>query len=108
MSVRVYLPATLAGLATYDAAGEVPADVARVTAADESEEAEYAALMEAAAASRELLDGPGAPGGAWSPRWQQPTVRSRWTGSSPCTSTRPTTPTRTTTSRGTRPRRSRT
>ena len=59
MSVRVYLPATLAALATYDASGEVPADVARVTAADESEDAEYASLMEAAAASRELLAGPG-------------------------------------------------
>ena len=59
MSVRVYLPATLAALATYDASGEVPADVARVTAPDESEDAEYASLIEAAAASRELLAGPG-------------------------------------------------
>ena len=108
MSVRVYLPATLAALATYDASGEIPADVARVTAADESEDAEYASLMEAAAVSRELLGGPGAQGRAGGRGGRSPTVRCRWTGSSPSTSTRPTTPTRTTTSRGTRPRRSRT
>jgi len=57
--VRVYLPTTLARLATSVAAGQVPADGDRYVAADESEEAEYDALAEAATAATELLDGPG-------------------------------------------------
>jgi uncharacterized protein DUF6912 len=59
MSVRVYIPATLADLAAYVRSGEVPADVARLTAPGETEDAEYATLMEAADASRDLLAGPG-------------------------------------------------
>jgi hypothetical protein len=59
MSVRVYIPATLADLAAYAQAGEVPADAARLTAPEETEDAEYATLMEAAAASRARLSGPG-------------------------------------------------
>jgi len=52
--VRVYLPLTLATLAEADEAGEVPASVGKIVAEDESEEAEYAALMTAADASAEL------------------------------------------------------
>lgn len=59
MSERIYVPATLAGLATYDAAGTVPASVERFVAPDESEEGEYAALVAAAEAAGELLDGAG-------------------------------------------------
>jgi len=57
--VRVYLPLTLATLAEAHAAGEVPASVDKVVAEDESEEAEYAALMTAADASAELQAGSG-------------------------------------------------
>ena len=57
--MRVYLPLTLDRLAEFDAAGSVPADVEKFVAEDESEEAEYAALMTAADASAELLGGPG-------------------------------------------------
>jgi hypothetical protein len=46
---------TLDLLAEFDAAGAVPAGVDKLVAADESEEAEYAALMTAADASAELL-----------------------------------------------------
>lgn len=53
MSVRVYVPATLDLLARFHAAGEVPTAGA-VVAADESEDAEYAALCEAADASAAL------------------------------------------------------
>jgi hypothetical protein len=59
MSGRVYLPATLALLADWYAAGEVPADADRLVAPGEDEDSEYAALMGAADASRELLDGAG-------------------------------------------------
>jgi hypothetical protein len=59
MSERLYLPATLATLAEYAERGEIPADVDGLTSPDETEDGEYATLMEAAAASRALLDGPG-------------------------------------------------
>ncbi len=52
--MRVYLPLTLEWLAEFDAAGSVPADVVKFVAEDESEEAEYAALMTAADASGDL------------------------------------------------------
>lgn len=57
--MRVYLPLTLALLAEFDATGEVPASLDKVVATDESEEAEYAALMTAADASASLIGGPG-------------------------------------------------
>lgn len=57
--MRVYLPLTLATLADAYEAGEVPADVEKIVAEDESEEAEYAALMAAADASASLIGGPG-------------------------------------------------
>jgi hypothetical protein len=56
--VRVYVPATLVTLSGFVASGQVPAGD-RFVAADESEEAEYDALSEAADAATELLDGPG-------------------------------------------------
>jgi hypothetical protein len=56
--VRVYVPATLRTLAGYVEAGQV-AGGERFVATDESEEAEYDALTEAADASAALLDGPG-------------------------------------------------
>jgi hypothetical protein len=59
MSFRLYLPASLAALATYAADGAVPEGVEGLTPPDESEDGEYATLMEAAAASRSLLAGPG-------------------------------------------------
>jgi hypothetical protein len=59
MSERVYVPSTLADLAGHLAAGTVPVPDEAVTAPDGSEESEYAALMQAAAASRDLLGGPG-------------------------------------------------
>lgn len=59
MSARVYVPATLSALASYVEQGEVPAAEERLTAPDESEEAEYATLMAAAAASRERQSGAG-------------------------------------------------
>lgn len=59
MSLRLYLPATLEALAEYAVRGEVPASVDGLSPPDESEEGEYATLMEAAAASRALLAGPG-------------------------------------------------
>ena len=55
---RVYVPATLALLAEL-AGGELPASVERLVAENDSEEAEYAALLAAAVESRELLGGPG-------------------------------------------------
>lgn len=57
--MRVYLPLTIATLAEAYEAGEVPADVEKIVAEDESEEAEYAALMTAADASASLIGGPG-------------------------------------------------
>ena len=59
MSTRVYIPTTIDGLAGFVLEGGIAETAARVQAADESEEAEYDALMTAAATSRELLDGPG-------------------------------------------------
>ncbi len=59
MSVRVYVATTLADLAAYADAGSIPEGVARLAAPEDSEDAEYATLMEAAATSRELLGGPG-------------------------------------------------
>ena len=55
--MRVYLPLTLTRLAEFHAAGSAPAEVEKVAAVDESEEAEYAALMTAADACGELSAG---------------------------------------------------
>lgn len=57
--MRVYLPLTPDSLARAVEEGMVPADVEKVLAEDESEEAEYAALMTAADVSAALLTGPG-------------------------------------------------
>jgi hypothetical protein len=57
--MRVYVPATLATLAGFVERGQVPSGDDRFVAADESEEAEYDALAEAADAAAGLLDGPG-------------------------------------------------
>ena len=54
MSHRVYLPTTLAELAGHAAAGLVPAGTERFLAPDDTEEGEYAALVEAATASAAL------------------------------------------------------
>jgi hypothetical protein len=59
VSVRAYLPTTLDLLARFHADDAVPVDADPITAEDDSEEAEYAALMTAADASAALLDGPG-------------------------------------------------
>ena len=59
MSVRVYVPGTIADLAAWSASGEVPAEAERFVAPDDTEDGEYAALVEAAAASAGLLRGPG-------------------------------------------------
>jgi hypothetical protein len=59
MSTRVYIPTTLDGLAGFVLEGGIPEQVERVEAAEKSEEAEYDALMTAAAISAGLLDGPG-------------------------------------------------
>jgi hypothetical protein len=56
--VRVYVPATLRALGEYVAQGQVPAGD-RFVAEDDSEDAEYDALTEAADAATLLLDGPG-------------------------------------------------
>ena len=56
---RVYLPATLDRLAAYQREGVVPASAERFVAEDDSEDAEYAALGEAADAAADLLDDPG-------------------------------------------------
>lgn len=57
--MRVYLPTTLDVLAEQHAAGSVLVTEDVVIAEDETEEAEYAALMTAADASVELLAGAG-------------------------------------------------
>ncbi|MCY7400571.1 MAG: hypothetical protein LH477_06385 [Nocardioides sp.] len=57
--MRIYLPLTMAGLAEAHESGEVPEDTEKFTAEDDSEESEYDALMTAADASAELLEGPG-------------------------------------------------
>jgi len=59
VSTRVYVPTTLSGLAGFVADGSVPESAGRLTAADESEESEYAALMDAAVESAALLTGTG-------------------------------------------------
>ena len=56
---RIYVPATLAELAAWYAAGEVPATADRLVAPGVDEESEYAALVGAADASEAMLDGPG-------------------------------------------------
>jgi hypothetical protein len=56
--MRVYVPTTLRALAEQVAQGQVPAGD-RFVAEDESEDAEYDALAEAADAAARLLDGPG-------------------------------------------------
>jgi hypothetical protein len=61
--MRVYLPLTIELLAEFEAAGSVPASVDKIVAEDESEEAEYAALMTAADASAELRSETGAGSG---------------------------------------------
>jgi len=57
--MRVYVPATVEGLAAYVRAGSVPSIAERFVAEDDTEEAEYEALSEAAESSAGLLDGPG-------------------------------------------------
>jgi len=57
--VRVYLPATLTVLAALAEHGELPSSTDRFVAADDSEEAEYDALVEAASASASMLGAPG-------------------------------------------------
>jgi len=59
VSTRVYMPTTMAGLAGFVVEGCIPGTAPRVEAADDTEEAEYDALMAAADASAALLDGPG-------------------------------------------------
>jgi hypothetical protein len=56
--MRVYVPTTLETLGRFVADGQVPAGD-RLVAADESEEAEYAALAQAAGTAAALLDGTG-------------------------------------------------
>lgn len=56
---RVYVPATLERLAAYHRDGAVPEATERLVAQEESEEAEYAALTEAADVAADLLGGPG-------------------------------------------------
>jgi hypothetical protein len=56
VSVRAYVPATFDLLARFHAEGEVPTAGA-VVAAEESEEAEYAALVEAAEISSGMSGG---------------------------------------------------
>lgn len=55
--MRVYVPATVDLLRSWYAAGALPSTGDGFVAPDESEEAEYAALMSAADASAALLDG---------------------------------------------------
>jgi hypothetical protein len=57
--VRVYVPATLTVVAELVARGELPASTDRFVAAEETEEAEYDALTEAAAPSGALLGAAG-------------------------------------------------
>jgi hypothetical protein len=56
---RVYVPATIALLAEWHTAGAVPSSADGFEASDDSEDAEYGALMSAADASAGLLAGPG-------------------------------------------------
>ena len=59
MSIRVYLPLTLSTLGDAHRSGVIPTTVERFVAADEDEQSEYDALMDAADASAALLDAPG-------------------------------------------------
>lgn len=54
MSVRIYVPLTLTGLAAVVAAGEIAGSATRFVATDATEESEYLALMSAADAATEL------------------------------------------------------
>lgn len=56
--MRIYVPTTLPALAAYMRGGSVPSTAERFVADDDSEEAEYAALAEAAEAATGLLDEP--------------------------------------------------
>ena len=73
MSTRVYVPTTLDGLAGFVLEGGIPEAAERVEAADESEEAEYDALMAAADTSAGAARGTRASGSSWSPRPPEPT-----------------------------------
>ncbi|MFL6156608.1 MAG: DUF6912 family protein [Marmoricola sp.] len=57
--MRIYVPTTPAGLAAYVRADSVPSTAERFTAVDDTEEAEYETLTEAAEAAAGLLDEPG-------------------------------------------------
>lgn len=54
---RIYVPSTLPDLAQSWRSGQVVERAERVVAADEAEDSEYAALLDAADASGELLAG---------------------------------------------------
>jgi len=56
---RIYVPTTLAGLASYVRSDAVPSTAERFVASDDSEEAEYETLAEAGEAAAGLLDEPG-------------------------------------------------
>lgn len=58
---RIYVPATAVSLAAWHADGLIPATALAEAfeAPDDTEEGEYAALMSAADASAQLLEGPG-------------------------------------------------
>ncbi|HEX7739189.1 MAG TPA: hypothetical protein VF426_06045 [Marmoricola sp.] len=57
--MRVYIPASLPLLASWVEAGRVPASNEYFVADDESEDAEYVAMVAAAIDAADLLDGPG-------------------------------------------------
>jgi len=57
VTTRVYVPTTIAGLATWFEAGAIPADTIRVVAPAEDEDSEYDALMTAAATSADQAAG---------------------------------------------------
>ena len=54
--MRVYVPTTVAGLAAYVRSGSVPSIAERFVPDDDSEEAEYETLAEAAEVATGLLD----------------------------------------------------
>ncbi|MET3963027.1 hypothetical protein ABIE44_002961 [Marmoricola sp. OAE513] len=54
--MRVYVPTTVAGLAAYVRSGSVPSTAERFVPVDDSEEAEYEALAEAAEVATGLLE----------------------------------------------------
>ncbi len=56
---RVYVPTTLRALAEHVDNGYIPESAERFVAPGDEEESEYAALVAAAEAAEELLDGPG-------------------------------------------------